>query len=233
MKHGQAGYAGRQVDGAPPPLRDRIMPQRSAGPPPPEACQFFENLETRWSLLMASPAKTEKRAKPAAAKPDEVGEKTVGIREAASLLNRSTQWVHKLVTAGFVEKVGRGHYRIADITSGTVAYYEDLLKKSSKTVATTRVSDARAAEIELRIAERRRELIPQEEAIAAMDLVVGKVVETLSGLPARITRDLDLRLQIEAEIHAGQKEIADALAELCGFVATGGDLPATDTADDA
>ncbi|TYB81767.1 hypothetical protein [Maritimibacter fusiformis] len=181
---------------------------------------------------MASTAKTEKRGKPAAAKSENVGEKTVGIREAASLLNRSTQWVHKLVAAGFVEKVGRGQYRISDITSGTVAYYEDLLQKSSKSATSNRVSEARAAEIELRTAERRRELIPQEEAIAAMDLVVGKVAETLSGLPARITRDLVLRRKIEAAVHAGRKEIADALAELSGFVEAGGDLPATDTEDD-
>lgn len=177
-------------------------------------------------------AKSTPAKKPVKAKaPDR--DDLITLDAAGSLLMISVERVRQLSKSGYIDRPKPGRTTVVSAVQGYIRFLKDAERKNTKSGAATRVSEARAAEIELRTAERRRVLIPQEEAIAAMDLVVGKVAETLSGLPARITRDLVLRRRIEAEIHAGQKEIADALAELHGFVEAGGDLPATDTADDA
>lgn len=172
---------------------------------------------------------TAKKAPAKASERDDL----ITLEVAARLLMISAERVRQLSKSGYIDRPKPGRTTIVSAVQGYIRFLKDEERKNTKSDASNRVAEARAAEIELRTAERRRDMIPQEEAITAMDLVVGKVAETLSGLPARITRDLVLRRRIEAEIHAGQKEIADALAELHGFVEAGGDLPATDTADDA
>ena len=51
------------------------------------------------------------------------------------------------------------------LVRGALAYYEDLQTKNTKTAASSRATDARTREIELRIAERRRELISVERTL--------------------------------------------------------------------
>jgi len=52
------------------------------------------------------------------------------------------------------------------LVRGVIAYYEDLQSKNSKTASASRATDARTREIELRIKERSRELIPIDDARA-------------------------------------------------------------------
>lgn len=169
-----------------------------------------------------------KKATPKAPERDDL----ITLEVAARLLMISVERVRQLSKSGYIDRPKPGRTTVVSAVQGYIRFLKDEERKNTKSDASNRVADARAAEIELRTAERRRDLISQEEAIAAMDLVVGKVTETLSGLPARITRDLVLRRKIEAAVHTGRKEIASTLAELHGFIATGGDLPATDTEDD-
>lgn len=95
------------------------------------------------------------------------------------------------------------------------------------------MQDAKAAEIEMRIAEKRRELIPVEDHIAALDIVVGAVRAEFSGLPARVTRDMDLRRKLETEANASLNRISDTLAASAEFIEKGGELPTGGATDDA
>ncbi|WP_157057413.1 hypothetical protein [Loktanella sp. 3ANDIMAR09] len=119
------------------------------------------------------------------------------LKEAATMVGKSTRWVQLRVTEGYLQKTDRGRYVISDFVQGVVAYYEGLAEKSNQKAAATRSSDARTREIELRIAERERRLIPIEDASAVVADLAGLVLAELTGLPARITRDLDQRKEIE------------------------------------
>lgn len=123
------------------------------------------------------------------------------------------------------------------VLGNVVAGYARFLKESASdrttNAALTRAQDARAREVELRIKREERELIAQDEALLAMSMLCGIISQQLSGLPARITRDMELRRQIETETHAAQEAIATALDKLSGFVRAGGDPPAALTAGNA
>lgn len=137
-------------------------------------------------------------------------DKAITLGQAAALLNRSPRWVNNLAKEGFISKEGVGKYTVAEVVRGAMAYYESLLQKSTKTAAASRVTDARTREIELRIAERRRELIPQEDAKAVV-LEFGAIVRAeFTALPARYTRDLAERRKLEQEVDGSFERIAAA-----------------------
>jgi hypothetical protein len=124
---------------------------------------------------------------------------TISMAQAATFLNRSPSWVQSLVTQGYITRQSYGRYSVVAMVRGALAYYEDLLQKSTKAAAASRATAARTREIELRIAERRRDLIPMEDAKAELAAVVSEVRAEIAGLGARITRDLELRRQIDRE----------------------------------
>jgi phage terminase Nu1 subunit (DNA packaging protein) len=72
---------------------------------------------------------------------------------------------------------------------------------------------ARARETELRTARQELELVPTEEAVAYVQMVVGTLVSRLNGLPAQFTRDLDERRRLEAAIERIRADVADAMAQ--------------------
>lgn len=132
-----------------------------------------------------------------ATKPDP---QTITVTQAAALIERSTRWVQLRVREGWIRTDGRGRYPVPSVVRGALAYYEDQMQRMAKNAAANRVTDARTREIELRIAERSRALIPIEDAEAVVADLAGAVLSQLSGLPARVTRDLTLRRKIEAEV---------------------------------
>ena len=156
---------------------------------------------------------------------------TITVTQAAALLSRTPRWVQNLVAAGFIKKSERGSYSVVEVVRGAVAYYEDQIEKASKSAAASRATDARTREIELRIAEKRRDLIPREDAEQALEIVVGEVNKQFTGLPARITRDLGLRREIEAKLNDAKGKIADALASGRVLAETGRDPTDPDSSD--
>lgn len=156
---------------------------------------------------------------------------TLGVTEIAAMTGRTVRWVQMLAKEQSIAKDGRGKYRLDSVMAALVAHYEAIIEKGSRTAAVSRVTDARAAELELRIAERRRDLIPQEDAIAVVDLVAGEVNKQFAGLPARITRDVPLRREIEAKLNEAKQKIAGAVRDARVLAATGRDPTDPDAAD--
>ena len=135
---------------------------------------------------------------------------TLTVNQVAALCGRSTQWVHQLVKDGFVQKQAKNQYTLVSVVRGVIAYYEDLQTKNSKTASASRATDARTREIELRIAERRRELISVEDAKAVV-LEFGAIVRAeFNALPARYTRDMTERRKLEQEVDGSFERIAAA-----------------------
>lgn len=153
------------------------------------------------------------------------GEKPRGtiltLAQVSGLTGRSTQWVHQLVKAGFIPKESHGKYTLVGMIRGIIAYYEDLQSKNSKTAAASRATDARTREIELRIQERSRELIPLEDAKAELADWCSAVRAEFQGLPARYTRDMQERRRLEQEIDGAFERLSKRTSEAEHALAAG------------
>lgn len=155
----------------------------------------------------------------------------ITLEVAGRLLMVGPERIRQLNKAGYIPIPKRGHTTIVGAVQGYVRFLKEDARKHTKSQAASRAVDARASEIELRVAERRRELIPTEESMAAMELIVGEVNKQLTGLPARITRDVALRRKIEAEINASKGKISDKLAAAGQYISTGRDPTDPDASD--
>jgi uncharacterized coiled-coil protein SlyX len=146
---------------------------------------------------------------------------------AARLLMVSPERVRQLSKEGWIEKQGRDQFYLVDVVQGYIRFRNDSERRATKSVAANRVSDARAREVELRIAERERRLVELSEMIALADKLVGMFRAEMSGLPARVTRDLQIRRTIETAINDILDRIADAAVSRAGMVAEGSDTRPT------
>lgn len=153
------------------------------------------------------------------------GGNIISLDVAGRLLMIGPERIRQLMKDGYIPRDKPGRVALVGAVQGYIRFLKDLASKTTKTAADSRVRDARAAEIEMRNAERMRKLIPVEDASAALDYLLGVVNEQLNGLPARITRDLEQRRKIEAEVNAAKETIAKALAASADVVEKGGDLP--------
>lgn len=155
----------------------------------------------------------------------------ITMEVAAALIEVTTARIRQLASSGYVKIHRRGHTTITSVARGYARFWKDQSEKGTKTAAASRATDARAREIELRIAREERQLIPREDADLAIDLVVGEVNKQFTGLAARITRDVGLRRKIEAEHYEAKRKVAEALAHGKELTRTGRDPTDPDTPD--
>ncbi len=91
--------------------------------------------------------------------------------------------------------------RTAGLDSCRLAYIRHLRERHSRrNGSNSHLREARAREIEVRTAQRLGKLVPLEDFDAFVDELCGIFRTELSGLPARVTRDLMLRRTVEQEI---------------------------------
>lgn len=136
----------------------------------------------------------------------------ITIDQAAKLFECTPRWVRELCLQGYIPKAVKGKIPLVAGVQGILRYMRDDNRKSSKSAAASRVQDARSVEIELRTAERRRDLISYEEVVEIVSGVAAATKAELMGIAPRITRDLAQREVI-------QKEVDDVLRRVAGLVA--------------
>lgn len=153
---------------------------------------------------------------------------TISIEDAGKMIGLSAERIRQLCKAGFIEKQDRNKVTIESVGNGYRKYRDHLASQQTKTSEDQRVKRARAEEIEQRIAERNRRLVPDDEAIAAIDHIVGACVETFNALPAMITRDIAERKRIEIVVRDAQRSVARRLGEASDHVRKGGTLPGSE-----
>ncbi len=151
----------------------------------------------------------------------------ISTESAAELLGVTSARVRQLVASGHIARAGHGRISLRSAVAGYVRSLKESASDRTQNAAENRVRDARAREIEMRLAREERELIPQDEAQQAMMMLSTFVAQQFQGLPAQITRDMALRKQIEKNLDQAQENIAAALGKLSGFVQDGGDPPET------
>jgi hypothetical protein len=87
------------------------------------------------------------------------------------------------------------------------------------------VQAARAREIELRTAQRAGLLIETDEAFAILDDVFGMLRSDLGGLPATVTRDLEIRREIEKGVNEILNRTAKRLSLRAQALRANGETP--------
>lgn len=137
---------------------------------------------------------------------------TLSVAQSAELFGRSTRWIKSLRSDGFIP-TGPRQASLRDVARGVVAYFEAKLKEGTRAEVANKASLARTREIELRTAERARKLIPVEDSLLAMSEIAQMVKAEFSGLPARVTRDRDLRRKMEEEIDGIFARLAEKVAQ--------------------
>jgi hypothetical protein len=130
-----------------------------------------------------------------------MGEKTATTAKMAQLLGFSRQNLEKIATAGWVKPRAPNCWPVIETFQGVLRYARDEGRRSTKSASDSRVAAARAREIELRTARRAGELCETEEALACVDEIFGMLRADLSGLPAMVTRDLNVRRDIERGVN--------------------------------
>lgn len=134
------------------------------------------------------------------AAPDTPQAGTVTVDTMSRLLMLTPERLRQLAKEGHIPRAVKGRYPLGPTVQGYVRYLRDEARRSSKSAAVSRKDDARTREIELRIAERENRLIDIDEHDAVLDEIVALIRSSMAGLPARATRDLAVRREIEKQV---------------------------------
>lgn len=143
------------------------------------------------------------------------------VHLAGEIIGKSAQWVRKLIEWGYIVKQPDGMVLERDVVLGYIRFLTDEQRRASKSQAESRVRDARAREIELRIAEREGRLAELGDLEGVLDEYIGTMRAELAGLPARVTRDLVQRRTIEAAIDDILHRCAAASRQALALLAPG------------
>lgn len=131
--------------------------------------------------------------------------------EIAGLLGVTTRRARQIAAEANIKPAGRGAFPVALVVQAALATARRERGGSEESRARAAFTTARTAEIAQRRAERARELIPIEDAIAAIEHVVGVAVAELVGLPARLSRDRAERRRIDDECRGVRSRMAKRL----------------------
>jgi hypothetical protein len=130
------------------------------------------------------------------------------------LLLLSRQRIDQLVRDGWMTRHAPGQFSLVDAVQGYIRFLRDETRRQNISAAASRISDARAKDIEVRTQQRLGRLIPLELYEEMIDNLCGVVRSEFAGLPAAVTRDLPMRRIIERDVNARLRRIAEhAMAE--------------------
>jgi hypothetical protein len=155
------------------------------------------------------------------------------LKQVCGLLKCSDETVLQLVKRGQIKRAARGLYPLVGTVHGYVDHLRDERKNNTQVAAENGLRQARQREVEIRTAERERRLIDVAEHSDIVDEMAGMFVAGLSALPARVTKDMAMRRQIEAGCDAIRNDIAALAAEKARDVGAGGPASAGTGEDDA
>jgi hypothetical protein len=131
----------------------------------------------------------------------------LNTEQLSALLQVDRSWVRRLSHEGVLHKVD-GRFRLIDAVQAYLRHVKDEQRRTGKAAMTNRVLEARAKDIELRTRLREKSLIEIDDAVGALDDIMGVMLTELSEMPAR-TRDLNVRRIIAQAVYDARQKIAD------------------------
>jgi len=121
---------------------------------------------------------------------------TISTVEAARLLGITAEWVRRLARDGVIPKPEKNRVPLVAAVQGYIRWLKDDERRAAKMSAQTRVAEARAREIELRVARMERGLIPAEDVERDFAAIMT-VWRTELAVVAGETSNLAVRAEVE------------------------------------
>lgn len=146
-------------------------------------------------------AKKPNASAPPKGAPQPAAASTVSLDTISQLLMMTPNRVLQLRKDGWIPNAGRGVYSIVGAVQGYIRFLKDEARRTSKSASSSRLQDARAREVDLRVAAEEKRLVDIDDVQATVEEIVGGLRAELSGLPAACTRDLELRRTIEKHLN--------------------------------
>lgn len=151
--------------------------------------------------------------------------------DASRLIGKSAKWLAQLVEQGFVKRKGQ-LYDPAEVACGYIKFLQDEQRKTAKGATQTVLQRAKAKEIELRIAREDHNIIELDEALGAMDEIIGGFKADLLGLGASVTRDASTRSHIEDRINEILQRATTRLQQTGRAIRAGSEAAEANAEDD-
>ena len=148
------------------------------------------------------------------------GPATVSASALALHLDCSRTYIGKLEAEGVIQRQGDG-FPLDQSRVGYLRYLRRERQASPRTEADAAHIAAKTEMLQLRLMEKRRELVRRDEVDALIDDIAGVTLTALSSLPARCAPrgDLAIRRSIERVVFEVRTEIAKVcleMADKCG-----------------
>ena len=141
---------------------------------------------------------------------------TISTGDFAALVGCTPAAVGIRIRAGAIPKEGHGKLNLVAAVQGFLKYEADLAARAetrAKDSTRNRLQTVRADEIEVRLAQQMRGLIPQAEAVEAMARVAQIVGAHMTAMEARLPREARAELKASiAAIEVKWQELNRALA---------------------
>jgi hypothetical protein len=161
---------------------------------------------------------------------DEPG--TISTPVACQLLMLSQQRLGQLERDGWIKRVSVGVWRTVDLVQGYIRFLKSEERRTSKTATLSRMQEAKARQIDLKVAREQGEVVEMADARAVVIDYIGAIKAGIDGLPARCTRDLPTRRIFEAGLNDILDGAANRLAQQGAALRVGSESRATATPDD-
>lgn len=154
-------------------------------------------------------------------------------REIAPLLGVGMTRLPQLAKEGIIPKSVKGRYPVRETIVGYWKWKATSVERQNQSTSADKLRERRDEEIALRIAREKRELIPLSDALADHETITGQFLATISGLPARITRDPRERQRIEKICDEDRLRLTDLFAKQGRALQSGIPIGEADDEDDA
>lgn len=136
------------------------------------------------------------------------------IATFAALVQVKPSEIESLIRAGTIQRAAPGKIALIPAVRAFIEHTRSQARNATLATAQETAKSARAAAAELSLMVERRELLPDHEVQAALDYVAGVIVTGITCIPARATRDVRARRQIEDTLRTAQAAIAADLERL-------------------
>ncbi|TIR15286.1 MAG: hypothetical protein E5X34_29780 [Mesorhizobium sp.] len=149
------------------------------------------------------------------------GQTTINVSQLSRLLDLTPRRVQQLVQQGVIPKAGRDAYPLVGAVQGYLRWLTDDDRRVAGSASAQRVANARADEIEARITEKMKDLVPIEDQRMTVATLLEIVKRELADLPGRLP--LHIRSAIRADISASIARIEKTAAQAIKVVQSGRD----------
>lgn len=159
----------------------------------------------------------------------------ISAPELASLCGITERRVQQLAAEGVFEKLGHGKYRRAG-AGGSYADYRvksEMDRRSDGATARDSFDVERTRRLKIQNDRDEGRLVDTDDAVDAIDMILGPVKTELLSIPARMTKDVALRRQWEDGINEVLKALAGRQTEAFEDLRSGSADADADGADDA